>query len=40
MGWFFEVPYRGLAKNGAQIVTLFALANLWIARKHLLATTG
>jgi IS5 family transposase len=35
-----KARYRGLAKNGAQIVTLFALANLWIARKHLLATTG
>jgi IS5 family transposase len=31
---------RGLAKNGAQVLTLFALANLWMARKHLLATTG
>jgi len=30
------VRYRGLAKNTAQqIVTLFALANLWMARKRL-----
>ena len=35
-----KVRYRGLEKNGAQVVTLFALANLWMARKHLLATTG
>jgi len=30
-----KVRYRGLAKNTAQIVTLFALANLWMARKRL-----
>ena len=35
-----KARYRGLEKNGAQVVTLFALANLWMARKHLLATTG
>lgn len=35
-----KTRYRGLAKNGAQVLTLFALANLWMARKHLLATTG
>lgn len=35
-----KARYRGLAKNGAQVMTLFALANLWMARKHLLATTG
>ena len=35
-----KARYRGLAKNGAQVLTLFALANLWMARKHLLATTG
>lgn len=28
--------YRGLAKNGAQMQTLFALSNLWMARKHVL----
>jgi len=33
--------YRGLAKNCcAQVLTLFALSNLWMARKHLLARTG
>ncbi len=35
-----KARYRGLAKNGAEVLTLFALANLWMARKHLLATTG
>ena len=35
-----KARYRGLAKNGAQVTTLFALANLWMARRHLLATTG
>jgi IS5 family transposase len=27
-----KVRYRGLKKNTAPIVTLFALANLWLAR--------
>lgn len=31
---------RGLAKNTWQIVTLFALANLWMARKRLLPLLG
>ncbi len=30
----------GLAKNTAQLVTLFALSNLWMARRHLLTTAG
>ena len=34
---FAKVRYKGLAKNTGQIVTLFALANLWMARKKLLA---
>ncbi|MHB1532743.1 IS5 family transposase [Acidithiobacillus sp.] len=29
--------YRGLAKNGAQLTTLFALANLYLLRRRLLA---
>ena len=33
-----KVRYRGLAKNTAQITTLFALSNLWMARRRLLAT--
>jgi IS5 family transposase len=30
-----KVRYRGLKKNTAQLNTLFALANLWMARKKL-----
>lgn len=33
---FTKVRYRGLMKNTANLVTLFALSNLWMARKHLL----
>ena len=32
-----KVRYRGLKKNTAQIITLFALGNLWMARHKLLA---
>ncbi|MGH9817955.1 MAG: IS5 family transposase [Candidatus Acidiferrales bacterium] len=35
-----KVRYRGLAKNTAQLITLFALSNLWMARGRLLALTG
>ena len=31
-----KVRYRGLAKNTAQLVTLFALSNLWMVRKRIL----
>ena len=34
---FTRVRYKGLAKNTAQIITLFALSNLWMVRKKLLA---
>lgn len=37
---FQKTRYRGLAKNGAQLNTLFALANLWMARRRMLHTTG
>jgi len=37
---YVKVRYRGLAKNGAQVATLFALSNLWMARKQLLAMAG
>ena len=37
---FTKVRYRGLSKNTAQIVTLFALGNLWMARKQLMAAPG
>jgi len=34
---YLKVRYRGLAKNTAQLHTLFALANLWMVRRRLLA---
>ena len=34
---FMKVRYRGLKKNTAQLTTLFALSNLWMARSKLLA---
>lgn len=37
---YVKVRYRGLAKNAGQIVTLFALANLWRVRKRLLLSMG
>ena len=37
---FTKVRYRGLAKNAAQLTTLFALSNLWMARHKLQAATG
>ena len=33
---FVKVRYRGLAKNTAQIKTLFALSNLWMVRRRIL----
>lgn len=33
---YVKVRYKGLAKNGAQVKTLFALVNLWMARGTLL----
>jgi IS5 family transposase len=35
-----QVRFRGLAKNTAHVITLFALSNLWMARKRLLAMAG
>ncbi len=35
-----KVRFRGLAKNTAHVVTLFALSNLWMARRQLMAMTG
>lgn len=34
---YVKVRYKGLAKNAAQVTTLFALVNLWMARGRLLA---
>ena len=31
-----KVRYRGLKKNTAQLITLFALSNIWMARRTLL----
>ena len=33
---FLKVRYRGLKKNTAQLVTLFALSNLWMVRGKLM----
>jgi hypothetical protein len=35
-----RVRFRGLAKNTGHVVTLFALSNLWMVRKQLMAMTG
>ena len=37
---YTKVRYRGLRKNTAQLKTLFALVNLWLARHRILALTG
>lgn len=37
---YAKTRFRGLAKNTAQLVTLFALSTLWMARRHLLSNTG
>ena len=34
---FMKVRYRGLMKNTAQLITLFALSNLWMVRGKLMA---
>lgn len=33
---YVKVRYRGLAKNTAQLVTLFALSNLWMVRRRII----
>ncbi len=35
-----KVRFRGLDKNTSHLLTLFALSNLWMARRRLLAMTG
>ncbi|WP_344870015.1 IS5 family transposase, partial [Comamonas faecalis] len=37
---YTKVRYRGLEKNTLQIVTLFALSNLWMARHQLMQQQG
>jgi IS5 family transposase len=35
-----KVRFKGLAKNTAHVITLFALSNLWMARRQLIAMMG
>ena len=35
-----KTRYRGLVKNTAQLITLFALSNLWMVRKRVLMANG
>ena len=37
---YVKTRFRGLAKNTAQLVTLLALSNLWMARRYLLMNVG
>ena len=37
---YTKVRYRGLVKNTAQVLTLFALSNLWMVRRPFLITAG
>ncbi|MEN4013929.1 MAG: IS5 family transposase [Bellilinea sp.] len=37
---YIKVRYRGIAKNAAQVLTLFALSNLWMSRRRLLPAAG
>ena len=37
---YTKVRFRGQKKNTAQIVTLFALSNLWMARRRLMGAAG
>lgn len=37
---YVKTRFRGLAKNTAQLVTLFALSNLWMVRRRLLTNAG
>nr|WP_269200396.1 hypothetical protein [Pseudomonas putida] len=37
---YVKTRFRGLAKNTAQLTTLFALSNLWMVRRQLLPAAG
>ena len=37
---YLKTRYKGLKKNTAQLVTLFALSNLWTVRSKLMAQAG
>ncbi|MDP9994521.1 IS5 family transposase [Variovorax boronicumulans] len=35
-----KVKFKGLARNTAHVITLFALSNLWMVRRKLIAMMG
>lgn len=37
---YTKVRYQGLAKDTAQLLTLFTLGNLWMVRHHLMRIRG
>jgi len=37
---YTKVRYRGLAKNTSQVLTLFALSNVWMTRRQLMPAQG
>lgn len=37
---YVKTRYRGLKKNTAQLITLFALSNLWMVRAKLQGAQG
>ena len=37
---YAKVRYRGLAKNTARLTMLFAMSNLWMARRQLMRAQG
>ncbi len=37
---YAKVRYLGLAKNTVQVLTLFALSNIWMTRRQLLPAKG
>lgn len=37
---YVKTRFRGLAKNTTQLITLFALSNLWMVRRQLLPAAG
>jgi len=37
---YTKVRYRGLAKNSSQVLTLFALSNLWMTRWQFVPAQG
>ena len=37
---YAKTRYRGLAKNTARLMMMFALSNLWMVRRQLLISQG